>query len=279
MNKVKRLTSVSVVVLLFVFVCYQSSKYRTLFRKHLEVNEKLQAALAASVKETNALKKELEGRKTVVPKADAQADEDLAGDLKAYRKLILEKERKLAELNNQLAGLQTNLEKVTREREERRSRRRNPRRNLEELKKTDPERYEQIRKRLADMNSRMQEGVWEKEIFLKELDMSKMTDEQKLVHEQVLEKLAKIQDLSDLLEGSDEAFGDMRREMFTEMRDLNGMLEKEREVIFHEMAMNLGYSQEEAADVVEYIDQVVKMTDARSMFRRGGRGGSRGSRD
>jgi hypothetical protein len=144
--------------------------------------------------------------------------------------------------------------------------------SLQDLKQTDPERYQRILGHYNKMNKRMSKGVEGKLAFFNDLDTSEMTDEEIKNHQKIVDILTKMQEESektvamDNLEESQSAM----REQWKNSRKLSKMMNKTRDYLIADAGRKMGFSNEDAKLLKDYVKNAYEITSSRNMFRGGG---------
>lgn len=137
------------------------------------------------------------------------------------------------------------------------------RQRLESLKTDDPDAYEEIVRRREEMKQRIQDSFALKAAALLERDTSGMSDEELAQYEEMLSLFNRSWELTDALT-SEEASREERMTTFQELRevarDLQPMLQDERQRRFEELAVESGYSRDEAAAFADYINKTIQAT-------------------
>lgn len=198
-------------------------------------------------------------------------------DVNALRNRIKELERQLSERN---AALQANKEpgKATQtatvtppaQAEERRGppTAADMRARMEEIRKNDPQRYAQMTNRFARMHSRNRARVMNQLSILGNVDMSRLSNAEREVHDQYQEAVARREELREMLNPQNEdVTEEQRRELFKEMRELDELTRKlaesERNTLLTQTVRDLGASESEANEFVETISAIYEATQVR----------------
>lgn len=150
--------------------------------------------------------------------------------------------------------------------------------NWEETMRTnDPERYKEMVRQREAVHTEAQRSFAEKANHFLRQDTNSMTEEEFLSHEEALALLDQTWKLAEQLQsGVDRG---QRWEIIRQMRDnvsaLEPAMETERERQWYILADELGYTNDDAATFVNYLDNIVNVTsmqDINQILRRG-RGG------
>ena len=153
--------------------------------------------------------------------------------------------------------------------------------SLVELKEKDPERYQRIMESRTKMNEQMSKGVADKMVFFNDLDTSNMTEKELENHQKLLEKLAKMHEDTEKLGKNDNPaeIQDTMRAQWQNMREVSELMRGERDYLLMDAGRKMGFNEEEAKLLKDYVNNAYEITSGRSMFvggaRRGG-GGDRG---
>jgi len=153
---------------------------------------------------------------------------------------------------------------------------------MERMKKEDPQRYEEMRTRLNDMVKHIQDKSNDQESFFASIDTSVMDETQFENHNKLVEMLKNNAELAAKINAdpdSEEA-NQLRREMFSNFRDMRELFDSERNAALNSFGKSLGYNESDAKAFTEYINYLNNMTSIRSYFGGGGFwGGGGGQRD
>lgn len=184
----------------------------------------------------------------VVVQQGVEASEEVAG-LNEYIAKLEEQNRtlrqQLANASNQQSGRQN--------RGEGRGRRGGPP-DMEKLKETDPERYEEFQKRRQEMDQRRQEQRQRRQEYLAAVDTSRLSQTQKET----------LQNYKDLLSEMDEDTQGGPPD-FDRMREMMDMREEVQEILYQDLGDRLGTDGQALYESVQELQSVM-----------GGNGGPRG---
>ena len=157
---------------------------------------------------------------------------------------------------------------------------RNPREWMENLKKTDPERYTQTTNRMAQWRRSRAERAQTTLGFLSSVDTSRMSAGAKKTHAALQDLIAKREEIEASLHQedlSDEERGQLMGELRSTHHEMMRLNAEERKNLFEETARNLGFEGQDVKDITETIQEVIDATDGGWGPRRGGHhGGPRG---
>ena len=146
------------------------------------------------------------------------------------------------------------------------------------MKEEDPEGYEEMIAERMERRERMRYGLAERTASFMDLDTSRMTEDELANHEQLVEKMALVWELTDQFPDP-EAPPDreIMREMFGLMREVQPLLDQERTVMIKQLGSDLGYEGREAEEFAAYVEEIIDITSMRSPFSGGRRrGGDQG---
>ena len=187
---------------------------------------------------------------------------------------VEELERNLAERDRMLAARVTVRQSGANEEAAGRPQRRSP---LDDLRESDPERYHEIIERREQMRERAEHAFSRKAFFLLNQDLSDLNEEELEEHSRMIKLL------HDIWEIAGRQGEDLPRDERTQSwrairenaRELEPLLLNARDREFNAMARELGYTEEEAASFVNYLNEVIETTSIMGgiMPMRGGRRG------
>ena len=194
------------------------------------------------------------------------ADKGEAASVKALRHRIAELERRLAEKGD---AKEPKEEQKKEPKEDGRGRRMEQRFKshrdwLENLKKTDPERYTQVTNGMAQWRQQRLNRAQSRIDFLSSIDTSKMRPEARKVHEELQDLIARREEIEERIHQedlSDEARGKVMQKMFETDRRIRELGEDERGNLIEEAARNLGFDGAAAKEISETIQEVIEATD------------------
>jgi hypothetical protein len=143
-----------------------------------------------------------------------------------------------------------------------------------------PEQQAEIRQRMQETSTRMQENLQRQHEFFTSLDAAGMSDEQRQNHEKLVSTLAETDQLMAQLQNNPdpETAGQLRRQLFENIGATRDLLNSERQYALVEFARKLNYPDAEAQQFAQYVEYVIDMTSMQRMFT-GGMGGRDGRRD
>lgn len=190
---------------------------------------------------------------------------------------ILELEEALRERDEELERLRARFRPI-REAQEEASQPIDRQTWLENLQTEDPERYEEIIRRREEMRQRVNDTFARKAAHFLYRDTSNLDEIEREEYELMLGLLAETWQLAErmqdpLLERHER--WEIGREVMSNARELQPMLEAERDREFFELAVQLGYDEATAIEFVDYINDMIEISTFGSIWRgmRGGGGG------
>lgn len=215
-------------------------------------------------------------------KESAIKDDGDAASIKALRARIADLEAKLAEKNEKPEE-----EKVADNGDRHGVRSQgvmtSPREWRERMKKDNPEGYAQMTNNIARMRRDRHEQAQKKSEFFASVDVSKMSPEARKVHSELMDLIAKSEELEQRMHAvqeseSDISFDEMGaafREMHETHRRIGELSAKERDNLMVEAAKGLGFGEADSGEVAEIFKEIVENTDS-DWHGFGGRGHGRG---
>ncbi len=146
------------------------------------------------------------------------------------------------------------------------------------MKAEDPEGYAEMIKRRQEQQQTMRYNLAERTASFMDLDTSFMTDEELANHNLLVEKMAAIWEMTEKFQDPEqrpdrEAMG----QMFNTMREVRPLLEQERNTMFRQLAIDVGYAGDDTQAFAEHIQGILDATSMRMPG--GGFPGGRGGRD
>ena len=173
---------------------------------------------------------------------------------------------RLAAKEAELASLQNNDE------QQQRNERPSWEERMAQMKEEDPEGYAEMVKRREERQQRVQYNLAERTATFMDLDTSMMTEEELANHEQLVTMMAKVWELSEQFNDPEAAPDrEAMREMWNLAREVQPLMNLEREVMLKQLGTEVGYEGDDAAGFAEYIEEIYTTTSMRSIM--GGRGG------
>jgi chromosome segregation ATPase len=241
------------------------------FQDHSSLQEQLQdmtvsrdTALSENValqSEIKLLQNQLSSRSS----APRDSDQEIAN----LEKLLDFRDEELQQLKKQLDGQPPDNRNApaARQDRERFPRRGNMRERMERLKAENPEEYERMQARMNEFQKQREEQSARRELFFKNLDVSKLSKDQRRI----------VSDYQELLAANEEMVNSMwqggERPNFQEMmeqgRAIREMSETVREILLQNLGNQIGIGGENLSDNVQ---EILEMTSMGNMGRFGGRG-------
>lgn len=156
-----------------------------------------------------------------------------------------------------------------RRREEARPRRSgNMRERMERLKEENPEEYERIQNRMSEFQKYREEQSARRELFFKNLDVSKLSREQRTIVSEYQELLTASEETANSLWQGGERPN--FQEMMEQRRTLQEMSESVRKILFENLGNQTGISGENLSSKIQEILDMTSMGDTGRFM--GGRG-------
>jgi hypothetical protein len=208
-------------------------------------------------------------------------DEGLLQALAGKNKEIGDLQMELNDLRGYLDDARTKLASIDGEREERDKRRQSYRdrfrTNLEELKEKDPERYEEIQKQRDEFRNRIADTLAKQSAFVLDLDVTKMSEEQRENHERLVEVLDENWTHMETLkeDGGTDMTSEARVALMKNASELRGLFEVERETALQDLGREIGYEGDDSEAFSDAVSEVYDMTSLSSYWRHS-RSSSRG---
>lgn len=151
---------------------------------------------------------------------------------------------------------------------------------LEEMKKTDPARYQQVTNRMAQFRRESRARAEAQLDFLSSVDTSRMSASARTTHARYQELIAQREELSERLHAEGLA-DDERKAIWEELHGTHRAMlmlgESERTMLVEETARNLGFAGEDVKAISETMRDIVEATEPFHFHGhgrgRGGRGG------
>lgn len=148
---------------------------------------------------------------------------------------------------------------------------------LENLRATDPQRYEEMQKRRAEALQRVQNAWDQSADYFMNRDVSRMSEQELDEYSRMITLLNETRALTSQLQTG--VPPEQRREVMStlhsNMMALVPLLDSERNKEYYDLALAMGQSEAQAAALVGYINQIGSNTSVRNIFPDLGRGGFR----
>lgn len=143
-------------------------------------------------------------------------------------------------------------------------RRRSWQERMEELKKTDPERYKEEMARRERFMTEMAQARTERANFLDDIDTDLLSQEQKQIHAQYVATLAKQdaleQEFRKHMEAGTQPTEELQSAMRETMNTMRTLREDERSALLSAIATSMGLSSDEATDFSQLVSDVFDAT-------------------
>jgi len=151
---------------------------------------------------------------------------------------------------------------------------------MDDLKKSDPERYKEITERRESARAAAKYEVAKKAAYFLDRDTSAMSEQEAEEYSRMMNLFTDTLTLTEKL-GEDlprEERRPIMHEFRDNLRDLSPMLDTERDKEFYQIGKDMGYADADAEAFATYLTEVVDLTSVQSIFRNamGGMGGGRG---
>ena len=146
---------------------------------------------------------------------------------------------------------------------------------MAKMKSEDPEGYAQMVKNRGERQQQMQYNLAERTATFMDLDTSMMTEEELANHEQLVQLMAKVWEMSEQFNDPEAAPDrEAMREMWELTREVQPLMQTERAVMLKQLGSEMGYEGEDAEAFAGYVDEIYQTTSMRNLMGgRGGRGG------
>ncbi len=140
---------------------------------------------------------------------------------------------------------------------------------LEEMKISDPERYERIMNNYKRVDGKITGAVQKKLLYFNELDTNWMTSDQKENHNKLLEKLAKFDEFAqNNLNKDGEELQDTLKQKHSMIKDLYQDLRAEKGFLINDIGRQYGLSEEDSQSLKQQLNNIDNITSYRSFYRR-----------
>jgi len=146
---------------------------------------------------------------------------------------------------------------------------------MENLKATDPQRYEEMQQRRKEMQQYIQDAYNQKTNYFMNRETSTMSDAEFEEYTTMVTLLGQTWELSQRIQS--DLPREERWEVMSAVRSnlvvLAPLLDNERNREYYDLAVGMGHSEEEASAFVEYVNQITSNTSLRVILPGIGRGG------
>jgi hypothetical protein len=172
------------------------------------------------------------------------------------------------ELRKLLAVSNAELDKIAQEREAvekaREARRQAWHDRDEQRRKEDPEAYAAREQQREAFREQMTQHVSDKTQFLKELDVSRMTEEELGSHNELIQRIEETWSVIEAMQQGERPNHETRDKLRENYRALNGLYAVERDYVLREVGSGLGYDTDEAVEFSNYMKEIIELTAPRS---------------
>lgn len=178
----------------------------------------------------------------------------------------------MASVQEQLAARDAELERLRTElarRQDRPPRESFPDR-MTRMKEEEPERYAEMVQSRTERKEQMRYDQATRLATFMDMDISNMTPEELANHNLLLEKLTGIWEKTGEYDPAQPPNRETMMEMFSSLREVNDLMNLERNVMLRQLGNEVGLSESEAEDFASYTESIISATTLRSP--RGGRG-------
>ncbi len=146
-----------------------------------------------------------------------------------------------------------------------------PRERMEELKKTDPERYAVIQERRTQWQQRMEEARAKRDDFLGSVDLTLLTEEQQETHTRYTEALLRQEEIQAIMrekfENGESPTDEERQAMGEAFRTMRELQAKERVALLSAVGTSMGLPEEDVRDFATLVQEVYDATSRNGMPR------------
>ena len=140
---------------------------------------------------------------------------------------------------------------------------------LEELKQSDPVRYEKIMAYYRKMSSVISDNVQDKLLFFNDIDTSLIPSKYQDAHLKLLEQLAKLDEFSqNNLDKDDLELRDTYKEQRKKLRSIYKNLQTEKSMLVIYVGKQMGLSDKQARLLQKQLQQINSVTSYRSFYHR-----------
>lgn len=239
--------------------------------------------IAVGVKATNeknAAKQEVEALRNTLGAEDVAAlpseEPTEAAPVIALKELSEVSTNELSDLQEQLAARDAELARLRAEIERRNNR--GPRQSFQErmaqMKEEDPERYAEMIQRRTERQEQMRYDQATRLAMFTEIDTSGMTEEQLANHNELMEKLTALWEVTEEFDPESPPNWREISEAVGGFRELGQLMDQERSYMFKQLGTEVGLTGTDSDDFAAYVEDIIDSTSLRPP--RGMRGGRRG---
>ncbi len=148
---------------------------------------------------------------------------------------------------------------------------------LEEIKQTDPKRYEEIQARRQEARQMMQRSIAEQATYFLDRNKAAMDEPERAEYDRLLGLLDETWRLAEQMQSDvpGEDRHTLMRTLHDNMQELTPLMETERDRAFYQIGLDFGYTESEAQEFTDYLNGVIDVTSMSSLFQgmHSGRGG------
>jgi len=139
--------------------------------------------------------------------------------------------------------------------------------SVDDLKESDPERYNKIMKYYEKINCNISDAVQDKLVYFNDLNTVDMSEKEKKNHQKLLEKLAKLDQFSqNNLEKSGLELRDTIKKQQKKVRDLYKNMTQMKEFLILDAVRQAGLSMSESKRLLNQLKKVEEATSYRSFY-------------
>lgn len=186
-----------------------------------------------------------------------------------------------ARISDEFAGTTnqlTVLQESTPEPQQKRPDRESFEERMAKMKEEDPEAYAEMIQQRGERQQTIRYNLAERTATFMDLDTASMTEEERVNHELLVEKMANVWALTEQFQDPEAAPNrESMKELFSEMREVRPLLDQERTVMFKQLGSDLGYEGEETENFATHVQDIINATTLQ-IPRGGSPGGGRGGR-
>ncbi|MFO7535195.1 MAG: hypothetical protein R6X19_05865 [Kiritimatiellia bacterium] len=142
---------------------------------------------------------------------------------------------------------------------------------MEQLKLTDPQRYQEIETQRAAFQERLKTETQDKQSFLESVDISHWPADMQANHVKIMDLYARMADAAARTVEGAASDRDAQRRLFSQWRETRDLLQAEQEMLLFDTARQLGFEGGNADQFVEYIKTINQVTSPGGLFHGRGR--------
>lgn len=188
---------------------------------------------------------------------------------------VPEESGRVEELEAQLVELRGQLDAARADRSQNRQPRESWNDRMARMQQEDPEGYAEMMKQREERREQMRYDIAQRTAGFMQLDTASMSDAELENHNQLMEKMTAIFELSEKFKDPEyNPDRDTMRSLFQLTREARPLMDAERTVMFKQLGSELGMNSSEAEAFSTYVEGIIDTTTVR-MPRGGGRDGGR----